>query len=62
MENKTLTIKKGKNLPYNYSLYPIEKISKEALIEKADTLPIEYCEAYNATLFVRPPYKKVVEY
>lgn len=60
MESKKLTPKKSKELPFNYSLYPVEEIPKEDLSEKVN--PIEYCEVYNATLFVRKPYKKIIEY
>jgi len=62
MDKKTLKPKESKELPYNYSLYPIEEINKEALTKKKDRLPIEFCKVYNATLFIRGPYKKIIEY
>lgn len=62
MDNKRLTPKESKKLPYNYSQYPVEELSKDDLIKKDDKLPFEFCKTYNATLFVRGPYKKIIEY
>lgn len=62
MDNQKLSPKQDKALPYNYSLYPIEKVTKEKLSQKGDTNPIEFCQAYNATLFVKRPFKKIIEF
>lgn len=62
MKNKRLQIKKSKELPYNYSLYPVEEFSDEKLVQTAETKPVEYCKVYRAKLFVEMPFKKIIEY
>lgn len=62
MDDHKLKPKESKQLPYNYSLYPVEVIGTAGTGRKGDPLPIEFCKAYNATLFVRAPYKKIVVY
>lgn len=62
MDDKTLTPKEEAELPFNYSLYPVKLETKENKAKRAQPKPIEFCDAYNATLLVNKPYKKVIEY
>ncbi len=62
METKNLKHKKPNELPYNYSLYPVKHFSTEEITQKSEARPIEYCKVYKAKLFVKQPYKKIIEY
>ena len=61
MKDNKLTLKKGNELPLNYSLTSVvETLSKKDISE--GMIPVEYCKKYGADMFVRNPYKKIIEY
>lgn len=61
MKDNKLTLKKGNELSFNYSLISVaEDLSKKDISE--GMIPVEYCKKYNADMFVSNSYKKIIEY
>jgi hypothetical protein len=61
MKDNKLKLKKGNELPLNYLLTSVEEaLSKKDISE--GMIPVEYCKKYNADMFVRNPFKKIIEY
>ena len=61
MKENNLKLKDGSELPYNYSLTSVEEaVAKKDISE--GMIPVEFCKKYNADMFVRNPYKKIMEY
>ncbi len=61
MKDSKLTLKKGNELPLNYSLISVEEDQSKKDISEG-MIPVEFCKIYNADMFVRNPYKKIIEY
>jgi len=61
MKENKLKLKKGNELPFNYSLTSVEEALPKKDISEG-MIPVEYCKKYNADMFVRNPYKKIIEY
>lgn len=61
MKNKKVKLNRT-DLPYNYSLYPVEELPVEEIVDKSQAIPTEYCKKYKAKIFVRQSYKTIIEF